>query len=92
MGKIGDRTYAFLGLERAGGIVIFDVTIPSASTFVGYADNSSPNGDLEAGAGGDAGPEGLEFVSPAASPRGEPLLLAANDISGTTTVYQIAAQ
>ena len=92
VGNIGDRTYAFQGLERAGGIVIFNVTIPSDAALMGYANNSNPDGDLEAGTGGDVGPEGLEFVSPAASPTGEPLLLVANEISGTTTVYQIAAQ
>ena len=89
IGSIAGRTYAFLGLERAGGIVIFDVTVPAKAALVGYVNNSNPEGDLEAGTAGDVGPEGLEFVPAAASPAGEPLLLVANEVSGTTTIYRI---
>ena len=89
IGSISGRTYAFLGLERAGGIVIFDVTVPAQAALVGYVNNSNPDGDLEAGTAGDVGPEGLEFVPAAASPVGEPLLLVANEVSGTTTIYRI---
>lgn len=89
IGSIAGRTYAFLGLERAGGIVIFDVTVPAQAALVGYVNNSNPEGDLEAGTAGDVGPEGLEFVPASASPAGEPLLLVANEVSGTTTIYRI---
>ena len=89
IGSISGRTYAFLGLERAGGIVIFDVTVPAQAALVGYVNNSNADGDLEAGTAGDVGPEGLEFVPASASPAGEPLLLVANEVSGTTTVYRI---
>ena len=89
IGQVGARTYAFLGLERAGGIVIFDVTSPAQTRLVGYANNANPDGDLEAGTAGDVGPEGIEFVPGELSPTGEPLLLVANEVSGTTTIYRI---
>ncbi len=88
--QINGRHYAFLGLERAGGIVIFDITHPAKTWLVDYVNNSNADGDLEAGTAGDVGPEGIEFVPAADSPTGVPLLLVANEISGTTTVYQIS--
>ena len=90
LGEIYGRTYAFLGLERAGGIVVYDITFPAAARRVTYANNVNPDGDIEKGTAGDIGPEGLEFVSAQDSPTGIPLLLVANEVSGTTTVYEIS--
>lgn len=39
IGEVGGRTYAFIGLERVGGIVVYDVTNPHASRFVTYLNN-----------------------------------------------------
>jgi len=38
---------------------------------------------------GDLGPEGLTFVAADKSPNGKPLLVVANEISGTTAILQI---
>ena len=37
----------------------------------------------------NSGPEGLVFIKAEDSPNGEPLLVVGNEISGTTTVYQV---
>ncbi len=37
VGKIGRRTYAFVGLERHSGIMVFDVTNPRQPVFQDYA-------------------------------------------------------
>ena len=90
IGKLYGRTYAFLGLERAGGVMVFDITHPETTRLVDYVNNANPDGDLAAGTSGDVGPEGLEFVPASDSPTGTPLLLVANEVSGTTTIYGIS--
>jgi len=36
---IADRTYAFIGLERIGGVMVYDISNPTAPTFVDYVNN-----------------------------------------------------
>jgi len=79
VGQVNGRTYAFIGLERVGGIMIYDVTHPYAPHFVGYTSAE----------GGDISPEGVAFVAAEDSPTGHPLLLLAHEISGTVAVYEI---
>ena len=82
LGKIGDKTFAFIGLERVGGVMVYDVSNPSAPAYVTYLNTRE-------GAGGDRGPEGLAFVSAKDSPNGKPLLIVGNETSGTTAVLQL---
>jgi 2',3'-cyclic-nucleotide 2'-phosphodiesterase/3'-nucleotidase/5'-nucleotidase len=89
LGEVGKRVYAFLGLERIGGVMVWDVTNPFRPRFVQYLNNRSFAGDPEAGTAGDLGPEGLHFVPKSESPIRAPLLAVANEISGTTTLYRI---
>lgn len=89
IGTIDGRSYAFIGLERIGGIMVYDVTAPLAPQFVHYINNRDFDGDAEAGTAGDLGPEGLLFISAKDSPRGKPLLVVTNEVSGSTTVYTI---
>ncbi|NEO89366.1 MAG: hypothetical protein F6K56_03525 [Moorea sp. SIO3G5] len=88
-GVIDGRTFAFIGLERIGGIMVYDVSEPTHPTFVQYINNRDFSGDAAAGTAGDLGPEGLTFISAEDSPNGRPLLVAANEVSGTTTIYEI---
>lgn len=106
VGRVGDRTYAFIGLERIGGVMVYDVTDPMDVSFEYYVNNrdfskgvcteinsngtcknAKPNPDAL-----DLGPEGLAFVPAGASPDGRPLLIVGNEISGSTTVYEIATE
>lgn len=89
IGEVDGRTYLFLGLERIGGVMVFDLSWPLLPRFVTYVNNRNFLGDPAAGTAGDLGPEGLLFVSAADSPTGQPLLVVANEISGTTTIYGI---
>jgi alkaline phosphatase len=87
LGEVGGRTYAFIGLERMGGIMVYDVTNPVAPTFTQYFNNRDFGVDADDPAAGDLGPEGLAFISAADSPNGMPILVVASEVSGTTTLY-----
>jgi len=89
VGKVSGKTYAFVGLERVGGIAVFDVSIPTAPVFVQYVNNRDFTVDGTGEAAGDLGPEGLLFINEEESPNGRPLIVVANEVSGTTTIYQI---
>ncbi len=89
IGKVSGTPYAFIGLERIGGVVVFDVSDPKAPKFVQYVNNRNFGGDPESGTAGDLGPEGVLFISDEDSPNGRPLLVVGNEISGTTTIYEI---
>jgi 2',3'-cyclic-nucleotide 2'-phosphodiesterase / 3'-nucleotidase / 5'-nucleotidase len=94
--EVFSKTYAFIGLERVGGIMVYDITTPRNPKFVEYVNNRDFTGfadpaDTEDGVAtaGDLGPEGLTFIAPGDSPNGRPLLVVANEVSGTTTIFQI---
>ncbi|REE00996.1 choice-of-anchor I family protein [Marinoscillum furvescens] len=88
-GVIGDKTYAFVGLERQGGIMVYDVTNPAAPEFVEYFNNRNFNVEVSSPAAGDHAPEGLVFVPSADSPNGKNLLIVSNEVSGTVTIYSV---
>ncbi|MGI8758507.1 MAG: choice-of-anchor I family protein [Acidimicrobiales bacterium] len=90
IGRAYGKTYAFIGLERVGGIMVYDITTPRHPRFVQYVNNRDFTGDAEAGIAGDLGPEGLAFITAADSPNGKPLLAVGNEVSGTTTIYELS--
>jgi len=77
-------TYAFVGLERIGGAAMFNIDNPAAPVFVGYVNNRSTSVS-----GPDLGTEGIIFISAADSPNGNALLILANEVSSTLSIYQI---
>ncbi|MDY7007145.1 MAG: choice-of-anchor I family protein [Cyanobacteriota bacterium] len=89
IGQVDNRTLAFIGLERIGGFMTYDVSNPLAPKFINYTNNRDFFGDPEAATAGDLGPEGLTFISAEDSPNGTALLVLANEVSGTTTIYEI---
>jgi hypothetical protein len=112
IGRVDGRLYAFIGLERIGGILTVDLTDPRNPEFVDYLNNRNfrdaagepvptcaefdpaDSDDIDDcirpnPAAGDLGPEGLEFVPAHHAPGGKPLLIVGNEVSGTTTVYEV---
>lgn len=89
VGYIAGKQYAFIGLERMGGIMVYDVSNPYNPEFVQYINNRDFSGDAEAGTAGDLAPEGILFIPKWLSPNFKPLLVVANEVSGTTTIYEI---
>jgi len=82
VGTFGSKTFAFIGLERVGGVMVYDVTNPNAPVYTTYLNTRT-------GATGDRGPEGLTLIKAAQSPNGKPLLVVGNESSGTTAVLQL---
>ncbi|MGJ9423829.1 choice-of-anchor I family protein [Aeromicrobium sp. CF3.5] len=99
IGSVGDRTYAFIGFERVGGIAVFDITTPADSTFVTYLNNRDFSVSVEDAAdpaavldaAGDLGPESIAFVAAEDSPTEAAMLAVGNEVSGTTTYFSITA-
>lgn len=88
-GSVRGTTYAFVGLERPGGIAAYDLSDPRSPKAAGYVNSRDFDGDPEAGTAGDLGPEGVLFVPAKDSPTGQALLVVGNEVSGTTSVYRI---
>jgi hypothetical protein len=86
VGKIAGRSFAFLALERIGGVMAYDVTDPYGPTFAAYANTRSLS-ELE----GDLGAEGIEFIPEEESPNGKSLVLVGNEVSRTVSVFQVNA-
>lgn len=81
VGEVDGRTLAFVGLERDGGIMIYDISKPKKASFVDYIDSA-----LE----GDASPEVITFIAPEDSLDGSAQIAVSYEISGTTALYDIA--
>jgi DNA-binding beta-propeller fold protein YncE len=92
VGRINGHTYAFVGLERMGGIMVYDVSNPFAPSFVQYINDRDVTVAPDAAAvaaGMDLGPESIRFVNASDSPNGKPLLIVGSEVSGTTSVYEV---
>jgi hypothetical protein len=90
VGKAYGKTWIAAGLERDGGVVLFDASTPTAPVFVDYINTSEPAGNLVTGANpGDVSPEGLLFVGEDESPTGSALVIASFELSGTVAIYEI---
>ena len=80
IGTVGDRTYAFVGLQRGGGgVMVYEVTNPTRPVFIEYV--MTP---------GDVSPEGIMFISGDNSPNGKSLLVVSNEFSSTTAIFEFA--
>jgi hypothetical protein len=93
LGTLGERRYAFVGLERIGGVMVFDITEPAQTQFVQYLNTrdfalSNTEAQLTTT---DLGAEGLYFVPANESPliSGDPMLIVGNEVSGTTAVFKL---
>lgn len=99
MAVINGATIAFIGLERHGGIAAFDVSNPEAPVFLDYLNNRDftadvctvVDGDGECDndtynpAAGDLGPESIEYFTR----EGNHYIAVGNEVSGTTTVFDL---
>ncbi|MEL6987248.1 MAG: choice-of-anchor I family protein, partial [Bacteroidota bacterium] len=77
------RTFAFIGLERTAGVMVYDISDPANATFVDYYNRD----------GVDLSPEGLEIIPAESSPSGNPMLISTNEAfdeyGGSVSLYNI---
>jgi hypothetical protein len=103
LGQIEGATFAFIGLSEVGGVMVYalDITLRSGR-FLEYKKDrdfnvvavSNPDGNGDGApdtnpAVGDLGPTQMVFVPVSAAPTADSLLLVANAVSGTTTIYAV---
>ncbi|SHS90206.1 secreted protein [Mycobacteroides abscessus subsp. abscessus] len=86
--KVNGKTFAFIGLERTGGIMMYDVTNVQKVKFHDYVNLRDFTG-TDVSSSGDLAPEGLCLVEAKNSPTGKPLMLVANEVSGNVRVFEI---
>ena len=79
IGEISGRIYAFIGLERVGDVMVYDVTDPTQPQLIQHINTPE-----------DVAVEGLTFVAAADSPTGKPLLITASEVSRTVAVFEVA--
>ena len=85
---IGDKTYAFVALERQGGVMMFDITDLENVEIVSYANSR----DYAADMAGDVAPESVAFVPAADALNGKNMLVVANENSGTIAIYSMESE
>lgn len=85
--EINGEQYAFILLERIGGVMVYNISDPVHPVFLQYLNNR----DAIAGGdeAGDLGPEGLVYVPFEDSPIETGLIIVANEVSGTLSIYAL---
>ena len=85
---IDGKVMAFIGLERIGGVMMYDVSDPTNPNYVDYLNLRDFSDDIS----GSVSPEGLCTVSAKDSPTNKPMLIIANEVSGDVNVVEVAGE
>ncbi|MCA9148192.1 MAG: esterase-like activity of phytase family protein [Planctomycetales bacterium] len=88
-GVVGSRVYTFVGLERQGGFMVYDVTDPADISFVQYVNYRNFNAVPDSAESLDLAVESMLLIPAAQSPTGHPILVTANETSGTVSLFTL---
>ena len=86
--SIKSNTFAYIALERVGGVMVYNITNPQNAQFVQYInprDFTVADGVVEDNMAGLLGPEDLKFITQ----DDDMYLLVSNEVSGTLSVYSV---
>jgi hypothetical protein len=89
VGEVDGKHYVFVGLERQGGVLIYDVSDPTKPSYVDYIHSRIYSGDPTSDRAGDLAPEDIVFVKASDSPTGKALMIVTYEVSGSTTTYEL---
>lgn len=81
---IDGNAFLFVSLERIGGVMVFNINDPANPVYIGYHNNRDAITN-----GPDRGAEGMIYIDPIASPSGNGILILANEISSTLTIFEV---
>jgi len=74
IGRVGNKTLLFVGMERADAVAVYDITDPDSPVYLQW---------LNCG----VGPEGVAFVSASDSPNGKGLLIVSSEVDGVVKIF-----
>ncbi len=84
LAHLNGSTFAFITLERVGGVMLYDITNPNDVKFVDYKNSRNVSAY-----GGDNGPEGVIFIKAENTTTGKNYVAVANEISGTISLFEV---
>lgn len=91
-GQWRDSTYAFIGLERVGGIMVYNITDVHDVYFVDYFNNRDfAVTDASTKEVGDLGTECVLFLDSTMTQNNRNYLVTSNEVSGTISVFQVGS-
>ena len=86
----GGQVYALVGLERVGGIIVYNITDPANAYYVSYINNRNFEAPVTSNEALDLGVEDIIYIDPQSSPNGEALVVTANEVSGTVSLFGVS--
>lgn len=84
--ELNGKRLCAIGLERIGGVMLYDLTDPANPTFLQYIHSAKQHGSAS------SRPEGMTWIKPSESTGGKALLLVAYEESGTIDVFGIEVE
>ena len=76
--QVGRSTLLFVGLERTGGVMVYDISNPVNPRFIDWLRDAS-----------DISPEGLIVVKAEDSPTGNALVIVTHEVSNSVAIYEV---
>eukprot|EP00752_Nemacystus_decipiens_P014462 g12871.t1 len=82
--EVNGKRLCAIGLERVGGVMLYDLTDPTAPVFLQYINSAKSHNSRS------SRPEGMTWIKPDAATGGKAFLIVAHEESGTIDVFGLA--